>query len=157
MKHSQCFHPGERTTDFAALKVFKAVVDEGGFNSAARKLRRVQSNVTTRIQQVEAPLGTALFVRDRRRLYLTPAGELFLGFAEQMLDLSEQARSAFAGRRAAWRAADRHVGQHGCEPPAATAVAQAGIQKIPACPRTTMTLLRFGERLLRRAGRLALG
>jgi DNA-binding transcriptional LysR family regulator len=94
MKNSECFHLGERTMDFAALKVFKAVVDEGGISSAARKLHRVQSNVTTRIQQLEASLGTALFVRDRRRLYLTPAGELFLGFAEQMLDLSEQARSA---------------------------------------------------------------
>jgi len=80
--------------DFAALKVFKAVVDEGGISPAARKLHRVQSNVTTRIQQLEASLGAALFVRARRRLHLTPAGELFLGFAEQMLELSERARSA---------------------------------------------------------------
>ena len=36
--------------DFAALQVFKAVVEEGGISPAARKLHRVQSNVTTRIQ-----------------------------------------------------------------------------------------------------------
>ena len=83
--------------DFAALQVFKAVVDEGGIGAAAKKLHRVQSNVTTRIQQLEASLGTQLFVREKRRLYLSPAGELFFKYAEQLLQLSEQARSAVMG------------------------------------------------------------
>ncbi len=83
--------------DFAALQVFKAVVDEGGIGAAAKKLHRVQSNVTTRIQQLEASLGTKLFVREKRRLYLSPAGELFFKYAEQLLQLSEQARSAVMG------------------------------------------------------------
>src|SRR5688500_6698800 len=83
--------------DFAALQVFKAVVDEGGIGAAAKKLHRVQSNVTTRIQQLEASLGTQLFVREKRRLFLSPAGELFLRYAEQLLPLSEQARAAVLG------------------------------------------------------------
>jgi DNA-binding transcriptional LysR family regulator len=83
--------------DFAALQVFKAVVDEGGISPAARKLHRVQSNVTTRIQQLEASLGTQLFVREKRRLFLSPAGELFLGYVDQLLKISEQARSAVLG------------------------------------------------------------
>ena len=83
--------------DFATLRVFKAVVDEGGISPAARKLHRVQSNVTTRIQQLEAALGTRLFVREKRRLHLSPAGELYLRYAEQMLELSEQARAAVMG------------------------------------------------------------
>jgi DNA-binding transcriptional LysR family regulator len=83
--------------DFAALQVFKAVVDEGGISPAAKKLHRVQSNVTTRIQQLEASLGAQLFVRDKRRLFLSPAGELFLKYAEQLLDLSQQARAAVQG------------------------------------------------------------
>src|SRR5262249_3943237 len=83
--------------DFAALQVFKAVADEGGISSAARKLHRVQSNVTTRIQQLEASLGATLFVREKRRLHLSSAGRLFLHYAEQMLRLSEQARSAVLG------------------------------------------------------------
>lgn len=82
--------------DFAALQIFKAVVDEGGIGSAAKRLNRVQSNVTTRIQQLEASLGTQLFVRDRRRLFLSPAGKLFLGYVEQMLAISAQARNAIA-------------------------------------------------------------
>ncbi len=83
--------------DFAALQVFKAVADEGGISFAAKKLHRVQSNVTTRIQQLEASLGTQLFVREKRRLFLSPAGELFLKYVEQLLQLSEQARSAVMG------------------------------------------------------------
>lgn len=83
--------------DFAALQVFKAVADEGGISPAARKLHRVQSNVTTRIQQLEASLGTKLFVRAKHRLHLAPAGEVFLHYVEQMLRLSEQARNAVLG------------------------------------------------------------
>ena len=83
--------------DFAALQVFKAVADEGGISAAAKKLHRVQSNVTTRIQQLEASLGTPLFVRQNRRLHLSPAGELFLAYTRQLLDLSHQARAAVQG------------------------------------------------------------
>jgi len=80
--------------EFATLRIFKAVVDEGGISPAAKKLHRVQSNVTTRIQQLEASLGTKLFVREKRRLFLSPAGKIYLEYAEQMLELSEQARAA---------------------------------------------------------------
>lgn len=83
--------------DFATLQVFKAVVDEGGISPAAKKLHRVQSNVTKRIQQLEAALGAKLFIRQKRRLYLSPAGEVYLQYAEQMLELSEQARAAVSG------------------------------------------------------------
>ncbi len=83
--------------DFASLQVFKAVVDEGGITQAARKLHRVQSNVTTRIQQLEASLGAQLFVRQNRRLHLSPAGELFLGYVDEMLRLSDRAKSAVSG------------------------------------------------------------
>lgn len=83
--------------DFADLRVFRAVVDAGGVSAAAKKLHRVQSNVTTRIRQLEASLGAELFVRERRRLHLSPAGELFLGYADQMLALAESARDALQG------------------------------------------------------------
>ena len=83
--------------DFAALQVFKAVADTGGISAAAKRLHRVQSNVTTRIQQLEASLGAQLFVRDKGRLHLSPAGELFRAYADQMLKLSEEAREAVSG------------------------------------------------------------
>ncbi len=86
--------------DFASLQVFRAVAEEGGVSAAARKLHRVQSNVTARIQQLEASLGAPLFVRERRRLHLSSAGETFLGYAQQILQAAEQARAAVHGREA---------------------------------------------------------
>ena len=83
--------------NFVALQVFKAVVAEGGISAAAKKLHRVQSNITTRIQQLEASLGVELFIREKRRLVLSSAGELFLGYADRMLQLSEQARDSMRG------------------------------------------------------------
>jgi len=80
--------------DFAALRIFKAVVEEGSINGAARRLHRVQSNVSTRIQQLEASLGSPLFLRRSRRLFLSPAGEVFLGHVKTILDTWELARGA---------------------------------------------------------------
>ncbi|PON14549.1 LysR family transcriptional regulator [Candidatus Entotheonella serta] len=83
--------------EFASLHIFKTVVEEGGIIAAARKLHRTQSSVTVRIQQLEDSLGAALFIRQQRRLILSPAGEILLGYAERLLDLSDQARHAVRG------------------------------------------------------------
>jgi DNA-binding transcriptional LysR family regulator len=83
--------------DLAELRIFKTVVEEGGIAKAARKLHRVPSNVTTRVKQLEASIGAELFIRERKRLFLSPAGELLLAYAEQLLRLSEEARSAVTG------------------------------------------------------------
>ncbi|MBC8747796.1 MULTISPECIES: LysR family transcriptional regulator [Paraburkholderia] len=77
--------------DLAALTIFRAVVRENGVTRAAAKLNRVQSNVTTRIKQLEEQLGTELFIRDGRRLVLTPAGETLLPYAERLLALADEA------------------------------------------------------------------
>ncbi|WP_322106388.1 LysR substrate-binding domain-containing protein [Paraburkholderia sp. J41] len=85
--------------DLAALAIFRAVVRENGVTRAAAKLNRVQSNVTTRIKQLEEQLGTPLFTREGRRLVLTPAGETLLPYAERLLALADEARHAIkAGR-----------------------------------------------------------
>ncbi|MDB5802809.1 MAG: hypothetical protein JWN73_131 [Betaproteobacteria bacterium] len=83
--------------NFADLQVFKAVVEEGGIIRAAQRLHRVPSNVTTRIQQLEAAVGTPLFHRDRQRLHLSPSGELLLGYAQRLIQLSEEAQHAVSG------------------------------------------------------------
>jgi DNA-binding transcriptional LysR family regulator len=80
--------------DLATLTIFRAVVRENGVTRAAAKLNRVQSNVTTRIKQLEEQLGTDLFIRDGRRLVLTPAGETLLPYAERLLALADEARHA---------------------------------------------------------------
>ena len=62
--------------DLADLRIFNTVVRAGGITRAAEKLHRVQSNVTTRIRQLEQDLGVPLFIREGKRLHLTPAGHL---------------------------------------------------------------------------------
>ncbi|EOA02145.1 LysR family transcriptional regulator [Herbaspirillum frisingense GSF30] len=82
--------------ELAELEIFRTVVAEGGVTRAAERLNRVQSNVTTRIKQLEESMGVPLFVRDRRRLVLTAAGEALLDYAERILDLVQEARHAVA-------------------------------------------------------------
>lgn len=91
--------------DLAALNIFRAVVHENGVTRAAAKLNRVQSNVTMRIKQLEEQLGTELFVRDGRRLVLTPAGETLLPYAERLLALADEARHALRADRPSGRLA----------------------------------------------------
>jgi DNA-binding transcriptional LysR family regulator len=78
-----------RMMDLVSLQIFKTVVDEGGIIAGARKLHRVQSGVTTRIKDLEASLGVELFIREQRHLTLSPVGEIFLGYVEQLLRLAE--------------------------------------------------------------------
>ncbi len=80
--------------ELSDLRIFRAVVRQGGITRAAESLHRVQSNVTTRIRQLEEDLGVQLFVREGKRLILSPAGKLLLTYAEQMLALSEEALTA---------------------------------------------------------------
>jgi len=85
--------------NFTDLEIFKAVVDEGGIIKASRKLHRVPSSVTSRIQQLESSMGVNLFHRDRQRLHLSPTGELLRGYADRLIQLSEEARSVVSGAR----------------------------------------------------------
>ena len=80
--------------DLAALRIFKAVAEAGGITRAAARLHRVQSNVTTRVKQLEESLGTTLFHRHKRRLVLSAEGKLLLSYAEQLLRLSSEAQAA---------------------------------------------------------------
>jgi DNA-binding transcriptional LysR family regulator len=80
--------------DLEALHIFRTVAEQGGITRAAAKLNRVQSNVTTRVKQLEERLGTQLFVRERRRLTLSPEGELLLAYADELLRLSSEAQAA---------------------------------------------------------------
>jgi len=80
--------------DLVSLQIFKAVAESGGITRAAARLHRVQSNVTTRVKQLEASLGAQLFHRRRRRLELSAEGRTLLAYAERLLALSSEARAA---------------------------------------------------------------
>lgn len=80
--------------DLTTLDIFRAVAAELSITRAASRLGRAQSNVTTRIQQLEQALGAELFSREGKRLRLTEQGEVFLRYAERLLALANEARQA---------------------------------------------------------------
>jgi DNA-binding transcriptional LysR family regulator len=85
--------------DLSDLKIFSAVVREGGITRAAQRLHRVQSNVTTRIRQLEDDIGAQLFIREGKRLHLSPAGQVLLDYADRLLALADEARDAIQDPR----------------------------------------------------------
>ena len=80
--------------ELSDLRIFRTVVEEGGITKAADKLLRVQSSVTTRIKQLEQNLGVELFLREGKKLHLTPAGRVLLDYTARLESLAEEARSA---------------------------------------------------------------
>jgi len=80
--------------DLRSLEIFRTVAAEGSISKAAEKLHRVQSNVSTRIKQLEERLDRNLFHRQNRGLTLTPDGEVLLSYAERLLQLSLEATEA---------------------------------------------------------------
>jgi DNA-binding transcriptional LysR family regulator len=80
--------------DLSDLRIFSTVVREGSVTRAAERLHRVQSNVTTRIRQLEEDLSVRLFIREGKRLHLAPAGQVLLGYADRLLALADEARGA---------------------------------------------------------------
>lgn len=110
-----------RTLDLEALQIFRAVAQHGGITKAAARLNRVQSNVTTRVKQLEERLGIELFYRRKRKLTLSPEGKLLLGYAERLLRLSTEAEAALRNgrphgvfRMAQSKALRRHISRQSC-------------------------------------------
>ena len=85
--------------DLSDLRIFRAVAREGGVTRAAERLNRVQSNVTTRVRQLEDDSRVELFIRKGKKLHLSPAGQILLGYADRLLDLAQEARDAVQDAR----------------------------------------------------------
>lgn len=80
-----------------SLRIFVTTAAELSITQAAARLGRAPSNVTTRIQQLEAELGAELFVRSGKRMTLSTAGEQFIGYAQRLLALGDEARQVVSG------------------------------------------------------------
>jgi LysR family carnitine catabolism transcriptional activator len=82
--------------DLRRLGYFLAVAEHGGFTAAAGAITVSQPALSLAVKELEAELGTELFLRLGRRVVLTPAGEALLDPARQALRDVETGRAAVA-------------------------------------------------------------
>ncbi len=73
------------------LQSFRAVVREGSFTAAAKKLHMTQPAVSLHIKALEEQLGARLLDRDGRGVRLTPAGSVLLEAADAALASLQEA------------------------------------------------------------------
>jgi len=87
----------ENVVEFSQLRIFQAVAEEGSITRAAERLHRVPSNLSTRLKQLEEQLGGELFLRERQRLQLSPAGKGLLDYTTRLFALRDEASAAVQG------------------------------------------------------------
>lgn len=78
------------------LVTFRSLTTTLNFTRTAALLGYAQSSVSAQIQELEAELGVLLFERLNKRVMLTDEGQRLLVYAEKLLDLAEEARSALS-------------------------------------------------------------
>lgn len=76
--------------NFAQIRAFHAVAEEGGFTAAANRLGLTQPAVTVQVKTLEARYQVELFHRRSRRIALTPVGEELYQITRRILTLERQ-------------------------------------------------------------------
>lgn len=79
--------------DTLLLKSFISIAETGTFSHAAQVVGRTQSALSLQIKKLEEGLGCKLFDRSARRVKLTEQGEIFMGYAKNILQLQWEAYS----------------------------------------------------------------
>ena len=77
--------------DLQTIRFFVEAAETGSFSAAAESLQYAQSNLSTRMKQLESELGETLFYRDKRGVSLTSKGSTFYEYAKKILQLSDEA------------------------------------------------------------------
>ena len=81
--------------DTDTLRTFVAIAENGSFTRAAHQVFRTPSALSMQIKRLEETLGQSLFIREARRVSMTPEGEVLLGYGRRLLKLNEEAVGRF--------------------------------------------------------------
>ena len=73
------------------LRTFLTLAENGSFSETAKEHIVVQSTVSSRIQELEKELGQSLFIRSYNHAELTLAGQAFLEYAKNIVELENRA------------------------------------------------------------------
>jgi DNA-binding transcriptional LysR family regulator len=79
--------------DSRQVLAFVTLANTGSFTRASQELHLTQSAVSHAIKALEEDVGSRLFERSARRVFLTPAGEKFQAHAEKILGCMAGARA----------------------------------------------------------------
>ncbi len=82
--------------DIRFLTTFLEVAETRHFGRAAENLYLTQSAVSARIKLLEEYFNTALFIRNRNSIQITPAGEKLIPFAQELSETLSKARKLLA-------------------------------------------------------------
>ncbi len=95
-------HASSPDLSLMRLRVFAAVVEQGGYSAAARSLGLSQPTVSFHVQALEQTFGTTLLIYRERRAHFTAAGEALYALARRTLrdvaELSAQIAGLAAGQ-----------------------------------------------------------
>jgi LysR family transcriptional regulator for metE and metH len=75
------------------LKLVQAIASEGGMTKAANRLHLTQSALSHQLKEIEERLNAPLYLRLKKKLVLTEAGQRLLKSAEKVLQELEQTES----------------------------------------------------------------
>jgi uncharacterized membrane protein YdfJ with MMPL/SSD domain len=108
------------------LRYFLAVAEELNFSRAAERLHIAQPALSAQIRSLETQLGTELFSRTTRKVDLTPAGELLLADARDIVERADRtcARQSPGGGA---RGRSRDLGPRGAPLRLTVLIAMAGM------------------------------
>ena len=79
------------------LRYFVAVAEAGSITRAAHAVRIAQPSLSRQLRQLEDDVGEPLFDRSGRRARLTPAGEVFLPLARDLVGRADRAAGFMHG------------------------------------------------------------
>ena len=85
--------------DIESLKTVITLASTKSFTRTANQMFVAQSTVTNRINELEKELKLKLFNRTNKTVELTPDGERFRLYAEQVLELTQTSLAEIANTR----------------------------------------------------------
>ena len=84
-----------------AMSILLAAVAAGSLSGAARRLGTPLATVSRKVSDLEAHLGTRIFIRSNRHLTLTDSGRSYVAACKRILNDLEEAERAASGEYSA--------------------------------------------------------
>ena len=84
------------------LQIVRAVAHFRNFTAAAKHLHKVPSAISYTVRKLEDRLGVQLFLRDSKRVELTPAGQHFIEHTDKLLASLEELENSTRQMASGW-------------------------------------------------------